>query len=414
VVPLLVRTVFPRFSYFFYNSYVDSLLKESTEIGYFRDDNHDEQGTLSELYGYTVEEMCDRVANLFKSIGLVKNFSRIILVIGHGSSSKNNPYKSAYDCGACGGRPGRINARVFALMANDPKVRVLLLDKYSLNLGEAIVVGAYHDTTNDNVVYFDTKKIPHDYTQDFNELKSNVLIARARNADERCRRFAFYAHKHSAEQSLNHVEARSSSIAEPRPEYGHATNAICLIGRREISKGLFLDRRAFLVSYDPLQDHDMSILVSILRAVIPVCAGINLEYYFSALDNEKYGAGNKLPANVTAKIGVITGFASDLRTGLPQQMIEIHEPVRLITVVEAKHEKLLSAIDQLPYVKKLITNNWLTVASFDTELNEITMANKDVDRKINLGNINSGLSEVWGEEILIKNSSDNLPFTKIH
>ena len=39
-----------------------------------------------------------------------------------------------------------------------------------------------------------------------------------------------------------------------RPELGHATNAITIVGRREWTRGLFLDRRAFLTSYDPTED----------------------------------------------------------------------------------------------------------------------------------------------------------------
>ena len=35
---------------------------------------------------------------------------------------------------------------------------------------------------------------------------------------------------------------------------GHATNAMSIVGRREWTRGLFLDRRAFLTSYDPTQD----------------------------------------------------------------------------------------------------------------------------------------------------------------
>ena len=51
-----------------------------------------------------------------------------------------------------------------------------------------------------------------------------------------------------------HVEARSVDLAQVRPELGHATNAVCIIGPRWRTRGLFLDRRAFLVSYDPAAD----------------------------------------------------------------------------------------------------------------------------------------------------------------
>ena len=47
---------------------------------------------------------------------------------------------------------------------------------------------------------------------------------------------------------------RANDISQVRPELGHATNAAAFIGRRAMSRGLFLDRRVFLISYDPLAD----------------------------------------------------------------------------------------------------------------------------------------------------------------
>ncbi len=104
-------------------------------------------------------------------------------------------------------------------------------------------------------------------------------------------------------------EERAEDLAQPRPELGHATNAITIVGRREWSRGLFLDRRAFLTSYDPTEDDvDCTILTRILQAVFPVCGGINLEYYFSHVDNNGYGApGSKLPHNLAALLGVMDG-----------------------------------------------------------------------------------------------------------
>ncbi len=77
-----------------------------------------------------------------------------------------------------------------------------------------------------------------------------------------------------------------------------------------------------------------------MAAVVPVCAGISLEYYFSFVDNDRYGCGTKLPHNVTSLVGVMDGHASDLRTGLPWQMVEIHEPVRILFVVETTPERM--------------------------------------------------------------------------
>ena len=151
------------------------------------------------------------------------------------------------------------------------------------------------------------------------------------------------------DEALKHVEGRAEDLSQTRPEYGHATNALCFVGRRQWSRGLFLDRRAFLTSYDPTEDDDASsILERLLQAVIPVCAGINLEYYFSYVDPYGYGCGTKLPHNITSLLGVMDGAASDLRPGLPWQMVEIHEPVRLLFVIETTPAALQRIIDPNP------------------------------------------------------------------
>src|SRR5271156_2937103 len=73
-----------------------------------------------------------------------------------------------------------------------------------------------------------------------------------------------------------HVKARAEDLAQVRPEFGHCSNAITIVGRREWSRGLFLDRRAFLTSYDPTSDTiDHAILTRILQAAFTVCAGFN-------------------------------------------------------------------------------------------------------------------------------------------
>jgi uncharacterized protein YbcC (UPF0753/DUF2309 family) len=69
-------------------------------------------------------------------------------------------------------------------------------------------------------------------------------------------------------------------ISQARPELGHATNAAAFIGRREMSRGLFLDRRVFLISYDPLRDDEGTIVENILLAAGPVGAGISARILF--------------------------------------------------------------------------------------------------------------------------------------
>ena len=120
-------------------------------------------------------------------------------------------------------------------------------------------------------------------------------------------------------------------------------------------------------SYDAATDPDAAVIERILAAVGPVGAGISLEYYFSSVDNERFGCGTKLPHNVTGLLGVMNGHQSDLRTGLPLQMVEIHEPMRLLLIVEATPETLLRVASRQPEVAELVVNAWVQLVSLDPD-----------------------------------------------
>ena len=225
------------------------------------------------------------------------------------------------------------------------------------------------DSGGDPVIdwhFFDLARLPITHRKRFEETQVSLLAARENNSHERCRRFESAELTLSPQDALTHVETRSQDLSQARPEYNHATNGLCFVGRREWSRGLFLDRRAFLTSYDPeLDDENCTILERILQAVIPVCAGISLEYYFSTVDSEGYGCGSKLPHNITSLLGVMTGAASDLKPGLSSQMVEIHEPVRILFVVETTPTAMLKIIDQNPAIAQLCRGDWVQLATLD-------------------------------------------------
>ena len=334
--------------------------------------NESEEGIEPGLkQGFTLEEMANIVERLLGDLGM-NHLSRLVVILGHGSSSLNNPHESAYNCGACGGGRGGPNARAFALMANDLRVRQLLEARGLTIPASCFFVAGYHNTCDDSIDYLDFDRLPTSHQEDFLFAKSKLDVARALNAQERSRRFELAPLTISPDDALKHVEARAEDLAQARPEYNHATNAVCFVGRRMRTRGLFMDRRSFLTSYDPTQDDDSSkVLNRILQAVIPVCSGISLEYFFSTVDSSIYGCGSKLPHNITSLLGVMEGAASDLKTGLSQQMTEIHEPLRIIFVIESTPEAMLSIMQRNPNIDRLIRNKWVQIAMLSPVSNDI-------------------------------------------
>lgn len=364
-VPLVMRVLMPRltsqirrmFGRFIRTPAVTQLTLERTQPDPGPDNGH---------LGYSVPEMAEIVERVLRDIGLTSRFSRLIIFTGHGSSSLNNPHESAYNCGACAGGRGGPNARAFAQMANDQRIRSILKE-HGLHIPDTTVfVGAYHNTCDDSVDFFDLERLPSSHRDDLDYACRCIDEARQRNAHERCRRFESASLTMTPEEALRHVEARAEDLSQARPEYNHATNAVTIVGRRWRFRGLFLDRRAFLSSYDPLQDdEDCTILERILQPAVPVCAGISLEYYFSCVDPEGWGCGSKLPHNVTSLLGVMSGAASDLRPGLSQQMVEIHEPVRQVFVVETTPAAMKRIMTDNEGIRRLVVNEWVYLVTLD-------------------------------------------------
>ena len=371
-VPLVARVAFPRLSARLGRTAAELASRRvPTRLALERDgEDFLPDGTHA---GFDVTEMVAIVRRVLEDIGLTKGFSRLVAVIGHGSSSLNNPHESAYDCGACGGGPGGPNARAFAMMANDPRVRSQLAETGLSIPDDTRFIGGILDTCADTVTWFDADRLPETHRRDVDALKRAAAQACVADAHERCRRFESAPLDITPREASEHVEARSVDLAQVRPELGHATNAAAIIGRRARTRGLFLDRRAFLVSYDPTADEDGAILTRTLAAVGPVASGINLAYFFSAVDRLGYGCNTKLPHNITGLIGVMDGQASDLRTGLPWQTVEIHEPLRLLVVIEAPPEKIVAAAAPLAGVRQLIENRWIHLVSWDPETGALSV-----------------------------------------
>ena len=359
IVPMFLQVFFPKQSKILKEKLI-SLLSPEPDT-----DLHIESG--EEGYGYSKAEMAKIVEAVLRMCGIEHSLSPLVVVLGHGASSTNNPFKQAYGCGACGGNAGIPNSKAFSKMANDPEVRAEL-KKLNIHIpNETFFVSGYHDTTTDEIHYFNLKKLPSMHEKTFARVRGNLIEAGKRNAFERCQRFSSFNPNATQDEALRHVYERAVDLAQPRPEYGHSSNALAIVGRRDLTKGMFLNRRSFLLTYDWTLDTDGKVLAQVVLGGVPVAVNINMDYYFSCVDNDNFGCGSKLPLNMTSLLGVMTGSQSDLRIGLARQMIEIHEPIRNLTIVEAPLDRVKKLFNSHPRLKNILYNHWFRLVVLDPE-----------------------------------------------
>ncbi|WP_455378041.1 DUF2309 domain-containing protein [Petrachloros mirabilis] len=314
--------------------------------------------------GLSTQEQATVTENSLRIMGLTKNFARLVVFCGHGSTTENNPYGSAYDCGACGGNHGGPNARALARMANDGETRATLRGHGIAIPEDTVFLAAEHNTTTDRITFFDLDDLPLTHHAEWLQLSRDLEQAGTAAAAERCDRIPNASRFATKELASGHVGTRSVDWAQTRPEWGLAGNAAFIIGRRALTRNVALHGRVFLHTYDSGDDESGTVLETIMTAPLVVAEWINMQYYFSTVDSWTYGSGSKVLHNVVGGIGVMLGRHSDLQTGLPMQSVKdgvnpYHEPLRLFAIIEATTERLSDIIGRHQVLQRFFDHEWV-------------------------------------------------------
>ncbi len=305
-----------------------------------------------------------------------KEFSPLVLFVGHGSHSANNPFGSSLDCGACAASPGRHNARMLAKLANLTDVRKALKEEHNLNIPDnTVFIGAEHNTTTDEIVVFDSE-VPDIHKEKLTQLKLDFLKAQESATAERLG---------INKNSISTAHKKSNNWSETRPEWGLAKNAGFVIGPRSLTKGINLKGNCFLHSYNWELDKEGVFLETIMQGPMVVTQWINNHYYFSTVDNEKFGGGSKITHNITGRFGVLQGNGGDLKMGLPLQSVYesdkkmYHHPLRLSVMIQAPTENIQKILAKNEHLRMLLDNEWIYLFVIDPNReNSVSRYHKEV------------------------------------
>jgi uncharacterized protein YbcC (UPF0753/DUF2309 family) len=248
--------------------------------------------------GLSAMQKAATAAAVLRAMSLTTGHARVVLLVGHGALTCNNPHHSAYQCGACAGQTGEVSSRVLAALLNDPETRAGLPAQGNALPGDTLFVAGLHETVTDTVTLYRDTPAP-DHAADLARVEGWLRAAAQQARAERALRLPG--------ARAETLARRAADWAEVRPEWGLAGCAAFIAAPRAVSAGRDLAGRAFLHSYDWRADTGFATLEPILTAPVVVASWISLHYDGASVAPGVFGGGNKPIRNVVGGIGVLEG-----------------------------------------------------------------------------------------------------------
>lgn len=355
---MFLKTFFPKSAINLINLIVKAIRPDRMIKPVINKHNHDDCTHTIDL-----KTQAQYASGALQAMGLTNNFAPLVVFCGHGSTTQNNAYASAFDCGACAGRAGLPNAQILADILNSTNIRSILKDQGIIIPSTTWFLAAQHNTTTDELNIVCDSNLDDMQKTIFKDLQACSKTAQEQTACQRAAKMGISGG--SATDIFNKVMKRSLDWTQVRPEWALAKNASFIIAPRSLTKEVNLDGRAFLHSYQWEQDESGSILESIMTAPMIVAQWINSQYLFSTFDNVAYGTGSKVTQNIAGKFAIMQGASSDLMHGLPLQSVNsddatpYHEMVRLHPVIYAPLDRIQKTVEKYEQVKQLVKNSWI-------------------------------------------------------
>ncbi len=289
------------------------------------------------------EELADRI---LRELDWGDRYARLILICGH-SHPHADPWCSSYlECTACGGFSGAAHAQHAVELLNDPHFRQKLSSQGLMLPADTIFVAGVLRTDRRAVHVLDGQRVPSSHQSDLKQLEQTL---------------------DAAARTLAHAEVNSKTVCEHSG--GAIKNAGFIIGPRALTYRTDLGGRCFLHSYTSETDADATLLTRIFRGPLAMGIRINLQFYFSSVDPDRWGAGRFTDLESLHPALRLRREDGDLALGIPldalQRGDEQHEPLRLQVFVAASEAQVHRAFRESPQIARAWRAGWFFLSLID-------------------------------------------------